>query len=303
MNAKPKVYIIVLNYKNYSDTIECLESLLKLRYPNKEIIVVDNSSPNDSGKYLEEWVSKNEEQPIQFILNNINLGYAGGNNTGIRRALQDSNMRFVWILNNDTIVDENALDALVQKMGENPRIGVCGSKLIYNWDKNRIQGYGGIYNKWLGTVGTIKNENEIYKMDYVIGASMLIRREVLTSIGLLGEDYFLFFEELDYAQRIKGKFLMTCACDSVVFHKEGASIGAQAGNPQKNSYISDYYTIRNRILITEKYFPYCLPTVYLGLFIAIFNRIRRKQYDRIKMIINLMLHRNGKVSCKMNLNS
>lgn len=293
MNSKPKVYIIVLNYKNYNDTIECLESLLKLRYANKEIIVVDNASPNDSGKYLEEWVSKNKEQPIQFILNNINLGYAGGNNTGIRRALQDSNMRFVWILNNDTIVDENALDALVQKMGENPRIGVCGSKLIYNWDKNRIQGYGGIYNKWLGTVGTIKNENEIYKMEYVIGASMLIRREVLTSIGLLGEDYFLFFEELDYAQRIKGKFLMTCACDSVVFHKEGASIGAQAGNPPKNSYISDYYTIRNRILITEKYFPYCLPTVYLGLFIAIFNRIRRKQYDRIKMIINLMLHRNG----------
>lgn len=293
MNTRPKVYIIVLNYKNYNDTIECLESLLKLRYANKEIIVVDNASPNDSGKYLEEWVSKNKEQPIQFILNNINLGYAGGNNTGIRRALQDSNMRFVWILNNDTIVDENALDALVQKMGENPRIGVCGSKLIYNWDKNRIQGYGGIYNKWLGTVGTIKNENEIYKIDYVIGASMLIRREVLTSIGLLGEDYFLFFEELDYAQRIKGKFLVACACDSVVFHKEGASIGAQAGNPQKNSYISDYYTIRNRILITEKYFPYCLPTVYLGLFIAIFNRIRRKQYDRIKMIINLMLHRNG----------
>jgi len=291
MNSEPKVYIIVLNYRNYTDTIECLESLLKLQYGNKEIIVIDNASPNDSNKYLKQWVFENKGQPVEFIANNSNLGYAGGNNVGIRRALKDPKMQFVWVLNNDTIVDSNALTALVEKMNDNLNVGVCGSKLIYNWDRTKIQGFGGIYNKWVGAVGTIKNENEIDKMDYVIGASMFIRREVLTTIGLLSEDYFLFFEELDYAQRIKGKYLMSCACDSIVYHKEGASIGAKAAKPKETSYISDYYTIRNRILITKKYFPYCLFTVYLGLFIAIFNRIRRKQYDRIKMIINLMLNK------------
>lgn len=293
MNSEPRVYIIVLNYRNYTDTIECLESLLRLKYINKEIIVIDNASPNDSNKYLKQWVSENKGQPVEFIANNSNLGYAGGNNVGIRRALCDPKMEFVWVLNNDTIVDVNSLSALVKKMNGNPNIGVCGSKLIYNWDRNRIQGYGGVYNKWLGAVGTIVDEDKINKIDYVIGASMLIKRKVLESIGLLGEDYFLFFEELDYAQRLKGKYMISCACDSIVYHKEGASIGAKASKPKENSYISDYYTIRNRILVTKKYFPYCLPTVYLGLFVAIFNRIRRKQYDRVKMIVKLMLGKNN----------
>ena len=120
---------------------------------------------------------------------------------------------------------------------------------------------------------------------------MLIKREVLENVGLLGEDYFLFFEELDYAQRIKGKYTLACATDSIVYHKEGASIGAKASEPKKTSYISDYYTIRNRILITKKYFPYCLFTVYCGLLLAIINRFRRGQRDRIIMIIRLMLGR------------
>lgn len=288
MIKQPKVYIIILNYNNYFDTLECIESVLKLNYTQKKIIVIDNDSPNQSGKYIEKWLEEKKYTQIIFIKSNKNLGYAGGNNIGIKQALQDRQMKYVWILNNDTIVDEYALEALIKKANESPNIGACGSKLIYDWDRTKIQGYGGTYNKWLAVVGTIKNEEQIKNMDYVIGASMLIKREVLENIGLLGEDYFLFFEELDYAQRMKGKYTWACATDSIVYHKEGASIGAKASEPKKTSYISDYYTIRNRILITKKYFPYCIFTVYLGLLLAIINRFRRDQKDRIFMIIRLM---------------
>ena len=291
MAEQPKVYIIILNYNNYSDTLECIESVLKLNYASKKIIVIDNDSPNQSGEFIERWLKEKNYTQITFINSAKNLGYAGGNNIGIKQALQDQQMKYVWILNNDTIVDEHALEALVKKANESPNIGVCGSKLIYDWDRTKIQGYGGTYNKWLAAVGTITDEDQIKNMDYVIGASMLIKREVLENVGLLGEDYFLFFEELDYAQRIKGKYTLACATDSIVYHKEGASIGAKASEPKKTSYISDYYTIRNRILITKKYFPYCLFTVYCGLLLAIINRFRRGQRDRIIMIIRLMLGR------------
>ena len=288
MVEPPRVYIIILNYNNYSDTLECIESVLKLNYANKKIIVIDNDSPNQSWKYIAKWLKEKNYTQIIFTKSAKNLGYAGGNNIGIKQALQDRQMKYVWVLNNDTIVDEYALGALVKKANEFPNIGVCGSKLIYEWDRTKIQGYGGTYNKWLAAVGTIKDETQIKNMDYVIGASMLIKREVLENIGLLEEDYFLFFEELDYAQRIKGKYTLACATDSIVYHKEGASIGAKASEPKKASYISDYYTIRNRILITKKYFPYCLFIVYLGLLVAIINRFRRGQKDRIFMIIRLM---------------
>lgn len=285
-----KVYIIVLNYKNYKDTLMCLESLLELKYNDFSIIVIDNASNDGSSEKIMQWIQNYSNNiSIEFIESKFNLGYAGGNNIGIRKALQDEEMKYVWVLNNDTIVNKEALAELVMKMNSDIRIGICGSKLIYNWDRNQIQGYGGWYNKFFGMGGTVKDEKKISEIDYVIGASMFFRRKVFETTGLFSEDYFLYFEELDFSQRIKGKFKMACAINSIVFHKEGASIGSNGRKPQEKSMLSDYYLIRNRILFTKKYCPLYLPTVYIGLIYAIFNRLRRKQFNRVPMIIKLML--------------
>ena len=285
-----KVYIIVLNYKNYKDTLMCLESLLELKYNNFSIIVIDNASNDGSSEKIMQWIQNYSNNiSIEFIESKFNLGYAGGNNIGIRKALQDEEMKYVWVLNNDTIVNKEALAELVMEMNSDIHIGICGSKLIYNWDRNQIQGYGGWYHKFFGMGGTVKDEKKISEIDYVIGASMFFRRKVFETTGLFSEDYFLYFEELDFSQRIKGKFKMACAINSIVFHKEGASIGSNGRKPQEKSMLSDYYLIRNRILFTKKYCPLYLPTVYIGLIYAIFNRLRRKQFNRVPMIIKLML--------------
>lgn len=290
----PKVYILVLNYNGWKDTIACLESLLNLNYNNYRILVLDNASTNNSEEKILEWMHLKNSDLIDYIQVGKNKGFAGGNNVGLRLALNDSEMKYAWVLNNDTIVDSNALQELVSVMESDSQIGICGSKLIFEWDRSRIQGYGARYNRYTGIPSTILEPGQIESMDYVIGASMLISRPFLQEIGMMNEEYFLYYEELDWILRAKEKYRIACAPDCIVYHKEGAAIGADAVHIGQKSELSDYYSIRNRILFTKKYYPWCLPTVYLGLCWAIINRMRRNQWTRIGMIIRLMLGRYDK---------
>lgn len=209
--TKPKVYIVILNWNGYKDTIACLESIKKLKYNNFAVIVCDNASTDNSLEYISAWIDKENKLKARLIVNKDNLGFAGGNNVGISEALKDLSTEYIWILNNDTEVDVLALDKLVNKMMSNTAIGICGSKLIYWYDHKTIQGYGGKYNKYLGIPNSIKASSEIAKMNYPIGASMLVSRKFLNDVGLMCEDYFLYFEELDWSLRGKEKIIKLLA--------------------------------------------------------------------------------------------
>ena len=179
-------------------------------------------------------------------------------------------------------------------------MGICGSTLLYYNNAQIIQTCGGgTYNKWfgvsrhIGAFGNIKapiNTKSVEaKMDYVVGASMLISKILLNDVGIMSEDYFLYFEDIDWSTRAKNNYILGYAPDSIVYHKEGESSGAGRNSKQK-SMLSDYYSIRGRLLFTRKFTPFALPTVYLGLLATIFNRIVRRQYDRVGMIIKLSLN-------------
>ncbi|SDP06686.1 glycosyltransferase family 2 protein [Selenomonas ruminantium] len=282
-----KVGIIVLNFNNPQDTIACLESIVKINYDNFVIVLIDNASTDQSSIILTNYISNIHDRKIVFIRSDVNKGYAGGNNIGLKYALEYEKVEYFWILNNDTLVTESSLRYLVEKMMSDKSIGVCGSKLLYEWDRNKLQGYGGEYNKWLGTNSTCLRSDEINKIDYVIGASTMISKDFLVDIGYLNEEYFLYYEELDWAERAKGKYRLDCAIDSIVYHKEGATSG---GNYKLDtiSELSDYFLIRNRIRFTFNYHKTCIPSVYLGLVYAMFNRLVRHQYTRIFMIFKLM---------------
>lgn len=282
-----KVYIIILNYNNPKDTRACLSSIAKLCYGNFKVIVIDNNSTDNSELQIKKHISELRDNRFFFIQTGENRGYAGGNNVGIQLALKDPNMEYVWILNNDTIVDKNALFELVKKIKDDEHMGICGSKLIYEWDRTQLQGYGGRYNYIISKSTMEKNIANIDNMDFVSGASMLISRVFLEKIGMFCEDYFLYFEELDLRERSKHQFSIGCAVNSIVYHKEGGSMGS-CSNGKQRSELSDYFFIRNRILFTKKYYPFCLPIVYLGLLIAIFNRVKRDQTNRAWWIIKLM---------------
>lgn len=314
-----RVYITLVNWNGWHDTLECLESLLLLDYPDFRILVCDNGSTDDSLQQIKAWaehraVSFNEYRRIEaesggnltsdsvltLIRNEENLGFAGGSNVGLRHSLARGNLGYCWLLNNDTIVEPDALTHLVARMEQEPCVGISGSTILLYHNRDRIQALGGgRYLPWIGLPwhfgrfarggATIERQGRAEsRMNYVEGASMFVSSRFLAEIGLLSEDYFLYFEEVDWAIRAKGLFKLGYAPQSVVYHKVGGSIGTSS-NPARKSLVCDFYNIRNRILFARRHYPATLPTIYLVLMVEILIRILCGKWDRACMILGLMI--------------
>lgn len=292
------VYVVLINWCGVEDTIACLRSLAVLDSALLKVIVCDNASTDDSWTKLTAYVESQAALEIQLIQTGANLGFAGGNNVGLRVALADPSMQFVWLLNNDTEVDQGALDALLSYMALNENVGICGSTLLYMDQKDLIQAVGGQFNSWLGTSKHILG-HESYSpdlcravdpssLDYVVGASMFVRRQVLEQVGLLEEDYFLYCEEIDWATRMKRKLpelKLGYAPDSLVYHKEGASTGANERQGKTYSYFSDYFFITSRLKFTRKFFPVQRWVVQLSMALVAVNRARRRQWRSMRVAL------------------
>jgi hypothetical protein len=239
-----------------------------------------------------------------LIQSEENRGFAAGNNIGIQYALARGDAGYIWLLNNDTVVEASTLNALVNKACDynvkKHKIGIIGAKLLYYSDPDIIQGVAGLYNKWFAIsrhLGIFENDHGQYdneaiagKMDYSIGASLFVSVPFIKEVGLMCEDYFLYFEEIDWAVRGKAKGWQLGYCwQAKVFHKEGHSAGANSKKLQEKSKIADFYSVRNRIIFTKKFYPMCLWTVRLGFIFVIINRIRRRQFDRVRSAIDLIV--------------
>jgi GT2 family glycosyltransferase len=127
------------------------------------------------------------------------------------------------------------------------------------------------------------------KLDYVLGASMLVSSKFLSVIGLMNETYFLYYEEIDWATRAIGKFTLAYAPMSVVYHKEGASIGSKLSGSHKLRYRSEYFLVKSRIKFTRNYFKYAIPTIYIGLFVIFLVRLLRGEWARATMMVKALL--------------
>ena len=178
---------------------------------------------------------------------------------------------------------------------------MCGSTVRLYHQRERVQALGGgRYCHWIGlpwhygrfTQGFATPDPRRAEawMNYVEGASLLVSRQFLAEIGLMCEDYFLYFEEADWAIRARGRFTLAYAPQSLVYHKVGASIGTSS-NPAKKSYLCDYFNIRNRILFTRRFYPASLPSVYLVLLGALLMRLVLGKLDRALMIVKLLFGR------------
>ena len=328
-----KVYIIILNYNGWKDTIECFESVLKSDYNNYQVIVVDNDSPNNSMDYIINWAEGKQEvvyeedsklkylsqpfkskpleyifytkeealnggdkekenklkNPIVFIQAGENGGFAAGNNIGIKYALKKNDFKYIWLLNNDTVIKKNSLTSLIEYADKND-IGICGSTLMHYYDTEKLQTYGGTVNKFFATSKHILNKSDIdTKLDYIVGASFLIHKKVIYKIGLLPEEYFLYYEETDYCFNAKNNgFNLGVAINSIVYHKESRSTGASQ-NPKNRSEFSDILSIKNRISFHKKYLNSKLG-LYIGIVIVLFNRIKRGQFQRVNLIMREIWH-------------
>ena len=242
----PKVSIIIINWNGLKDTIECLKSLKKITYPNYEVIVIDNGSQVNEAEILKETYG----DYIHVIRNDRNYGFAGGNNIGIKRAL-NGRADYVLLLNNDTVVHEDFLSELV-KVCENDRtIGIVGPK-VYVYDKpNVISSAGARIDVYRGEFPPIgENENDygqydkVRNVDYVSGCALMVKKEVVARAGFLDSTYFIYTEEVDYAVRVrKVGYKIVFVPKAKIWHK----IGRSSDDLQKL-----YYKLRNKLFFARK---------------------------------------------------
>ena len=244
MENQPKITIITVNYNGLVYTEAFLNSLRNITYKNVEIIVVDNASPQGVGHLQDDFPE------IKLILSAENLGFAGGNNLGVKVGTG----KYFFLLNNDTEVEPNFIEPLVELMEANPQIGICSSKLVYYSQPDTLQfaGSTGI-NPYTGrgfAIGHGEKDDvkfdQSYKTLLAHGAAMMISRATIEKVGMLAELFFLYYEETDFCERIKrGGFEIWFCGKSKVYHKESMSVG-------KESPMKVYYLTRNRIIYTRR---------------------------------------------------
>lgn len=305
-----KVYIVLLNYNGSTDTIECLESLQKLNYSNYQVLIVDNSPLDLPFQALLDWAVQKKvkfdqttqsaldlnvfENQFVFVKAKQNNGFAAGNNIALEAILKASEFNYyVWILNNDTVVDKESLknQILYLRKPGNEKIGILGSKLIYYFDQSKIQAIGGKFNETfyisthIGEGESInKPKEEFQNIDYVVGASMLVSDIFLKEVGILNEDFFLFYEELDWVNRAKKHNWIIDWCeDSVIFHKEGSSIGSSYKSKSK-SFFSEVNVFQSRKIFVKKYYK-LTSRFYIVSLLLILNRVRK---GKLKLGIELL---------------
>ena len=244
-SQQPMVSIVSVNYDQPDVTCEMLETLRSVTYSNFETLIVDNASPSTSPAIIKE-----KYPEVEHIISDENLGFAGGNNIALKQAKGD----YILLLNNDTEVPPDFLDGLVDLMESNKDIGIASSKILYFYEDNVIQYAGASPINPITSRGShygykeVDNgqHNKIAETSYPHGACMMIRKSVLEELGLLYEGYFLSYEELDFAERVKrAGYKIYYQPNSYILHKESISTG-------KNSPLKTYYMNRNRVLFIRR---------------------------------------------------
>lgn len=238
-----KAYIIVLNWNGKEDTLECLASLRSTNYEDYKVVLVDNGSEDDSVKAVRENFPE-----VDVVETGKNLGFAGGNNVGIEYAMK-AGADYVFLINNDTTIHPDYLKELVEAAEADTKVGAAGSKIYYHSEPSVLWFAGGKVN-WLKNKGEHIGLNEkdegqydVQKeVGYLTGCALLVKREVIEKIGVLAEDYFLYYEDTDFCLRVQNAGCKTLYVPkSKIYHKVSRST-----KPGSSSYV--YYHVRNGLV-------------------------------------------------------
>ena len=260
--VRPRITIVVLNWNGAEDTLACLDSLAELTYSNFDVIVVDNGSTDDSLMRLRPY---NAHYPLKLIETGANLGFAEGNNVGIREALKSS-ADFVLLLNNDTEVAPILVDELVNAATAHPEGGVFSAKIFYYAEPNKLWYAGANWLKdrqhfqhvGIGEIDDGKTYESIVETDYASGCALFIRADVIEKIGLMTPKFFLTYEETDWCYRARAAgYKVLFVPTAKLWHKVSASFGGV------ESPLQLYFYSRNILLWAERHLS---PSAYWSLF-------------------------------------
>ena len=255
--------IVTVNYNGYKDTCELIDTIPFNE--DMEVIVVDNGSYENEASMLQ-----TKYPHIKAIRSDQNLGFAGGNNLGIKAAKGE----YLYLVNNDTVFNIFNPEVLIKRLYNSTRIGMVCPKIRFAWDNNPIQfaGYTSlssitVRNRAIGFGEEDKGQYDTpHQTPYAHGAAMMLKREVIDKVGLIPECYFLYYEELDWSMMItRAGYEIWYEPASTIYHKESQSTG-------QNSPLRTYYITRNRLLLVKRNFTGLkkyIAYVYLQMFVAI----------------------------------
>ena len=282
MQNECKLSIITVNYNGLKDTCELIDSIPF--NDSMEVIVVDNASTEDKASFIQ-----NNYPNVKVLRNEKNLGFAGGNNLGIKAAKG----KYIFLVNNDTIFKDVNVQSLIDRLESSPKIGVVCPKIRFLWGNNPIQFTGytplsrvTVRNQSIGYGEEDRGQYNIPKSSpYAHGAAMMIKREVIDKVGLMPECYFLYYEELDWSMMItRAGYEIWYEPACTIYHKESQTTG-------QNSPLRTYYITRNRLLLVKRNWKGILKYIsyfYLIIFVALRDIIKntiKGQYAHVKAII------------------
>jgi GT2 family glycosyltransferase/glycosyltransferase involved in cell wall biosynthesis len=260
-------HIVIVNWNNAPQTLRCLRSLQDLEEAPKKIWVVDNGSQDQSVDRLSEFITISS-MPIELLRLTKNLGFGGGCNLGMRKAFAEG-ADSVWLLNNDAVADRRALQALQQKLASAENIGAVGSVIYDLRYPKRVQVWGGgrIY-RWAGVSSHFCRPVADEAIDYLTGASLLLRRSAIEAVGFFDEDnFFMYWEDSDLCLRLRGGgWGLAVAANSRIWHEHSSSLG-------RTHALKDYYVTRSAGIFTKRYAKLPRLAWFIGTTLRILRRV------------------------------
>ena len=288
MNADKKIAIIIINWKKYDLTLNCIDSVLKSSYKNFKIILIDNESQNSFPDEI------NKSEKIKIIKNENNEGFSKANNQGIKYSIKNG-FDYVLLLNNDTLIKNDLIDSLIQQsITLNQKII---QPLILNYDGSKIWNAGGTINNFFGTFQTLKKGKTFknFKSDknlteWFTGCCVLIKLEIFNHVGYFDERFFAYYEDVDYSIRLKKMgYSIALMTNSYLQHYESASSKSMKKIEGNLSPYVHYLNIRNHILLLKKHSKsFNLIGVLLYQLVKIFSYLLyfliRFRFNKFKMV-------------------
>ena len=265
------VAIVVLNWNGWRDTLRCVASLRTLQGVVTQILVVDNGSTDGSVPILRQQLPN-----LVLLESDANLGFGGGCNVGIRYALR-SGAKYIWLINNDADVAPDTLSALLGVAEADPRLGAVGSIIYEGHAKDQVQVWGGgRVNLWMGTSRHRRSPGAV---DFVSGASVLLRAQALREVGLFdNERFFMYWEDTDLGFRLRrAGWTLGVAQQSRVWHRESSSLG-------QGSVLWDRYSVQSGVRFLRKHAPIPALSIALMLVRLLAKRCALGQWDRVAAV-------------------
>lgn len=275
-----EIGVVIVAFNTGEDLITCVESLRRQSGGSPHIVVVDNHSTDDTMAQFHAWVRRVEAETGQPLLSNnpadgpgrvilvdsgFNRGFAGGVNVGLAALASVQKIRHFWVLNPDAWADEGAAQAILRAAAKTPGYGLIGGRVCYAENPPRIQVDGGVIRRWSGVTDLVNQGQSPARvtlpsgadLDFVTGANMVASRQFYEQVGPMREDYFLYYEEVDWAMR-RGKLPLVVADGFLVWHHSGTAIGSPTLERLATPF-SIWFKYRSRLKFTRRFNPLGVP--------------------------------------------